>query len=32
MGVWVKAGRGHKGNKGGGKPSERDVGTVGGWG
>ena len=32
MGVWVKAGRGHKGNKGGGKPSVRDVGTVRGVG
>ena len=32
MGVWVKAGRGHKGNKGGGKPSIRDVGTVRRWG
>ena len=32
MGVWVKAGRGHKGNKGGGKPSVRDVGTVRRWG
>ena len=32
MGVWVKAGRGRKGNKGGGKPSVRDVGTVRGVG
>ena len=32
MGVWVKAGRGRKGNKGGGKPSVRDVGTVRRWG
>lgn len=28
MGVPVKAGRGHKGNKGGRKPGVRDVGTV----
>ena len=32
MGVWVKAGRGRKGNKGEGKPSVRDVGTVRGGG